>query len=153
MAAARIRRNVGGAHQRSMGSLNQPRVSWSRQEANWEVLISPTSCLLSRSEEETTINSGRAGKTAYSALLRFGGGKKKKKVIPTTSGFFFAFRRPDSDYSVLFVLRSSDNISTLCAEWCIIQKWPSNGQVETKYGFRWMKNLTASTPLTAWNIL
>lgn len=93
MAVARIRRNVGGARQRSMGSLNQPRVSWSRQEANWEVLISPTSCSLSRSEEETTINSGRAGKTAYSALLRFGGGKKKKKkrsqqVIPTTSGFF-----------------------------------------------------------------
>lgn len=87
------------------------------------------------------------GKNAYSSS-GVGGRRKNQHVVPATSDL-------DGDYSLLFALRCSDDVSTLGAEWCIIQKWPSNGQVETKYVFffRWMKNLTASIPLTAGNIL
>lgn len=155
-AVAWISPSVGGACRRFMGSLNQPRVSWSWQEVNWEVLISPTSCLPSPAGGGDSDKLWQAGKTASSSSS-----SRERREINKSSlrpqlflrCFFISFRRPDGDYSLLFVLRCSDDISTLCAEWCIIQKWPSNGQVETKYGFRWMKNLTASTPLTAWNIL
>lgn len=105
--------------------------------------------LLPHLEEETLINRGGRGKV-------FQGGREKSTSHPgdlRSFVIFLSFRRPGGDYSPLFVRCRSDDISTLCAEWCIIQKWQSNGRVETKYGFCGMKNLTAATPPTAWNIL
>lgn len=89
-AVAWIRPSVGGACRRFMGSLNQPRVSWSWQEVNWEVLISPTSCLPSPAGGRDSDKLWQAGKTAYSSRERREINKSSRRPqLFRFFGFFF----------------------------------------------------------------